>query len=93
MGEFLKYLEEFGYQKTIKKDNFNVKDKIINVLKLSKNGIMTKKSDINDIYGKIDECDHHDLCRLDQILTRVRNAGENEYEWGSVILNCKWKRL
>ena len=48
---------------------------------------------MNNIFARIMTCDHHDLCRLDQILTRMQNDKEIEYEWGSIILNCKWGKI
>ena len=94
IDEFQEHLEKFGYQK-INVENVKIKEKIINVLKYSKNGIAPSKMDMNIIYGAIQDCDHHDLCRVDQILARIKNAAEpeNEFEWGSIILNCKWKKI
>ena len=93
IDEFQKLLEEFGYEKLEYVDDSKVKEKIIEMLKMSKTEKIPPKSEMNKIFTKINECDHHDLCRLDQILTRIKNTGEDEIEWGSLILNCKWKKL
>ena len=82
-----------GYEKEENEMKTEIKEIIIRVLKSSKEGKTPEKKDMNNIYARIGACDHHDLCRLDQILTRIKNDGEVEYEWGSIILNCKWKKL
>ena len=43
------------------------------------------------ITKNLDKCDHHDLCRLDLLLTMEANKLETEYQWGSIILELKWK--
>ena len=95
IDEFHKHLEEFGFEKGENENEkeTEVKKIIIRVLKSSKRGETPRKTDMNNIFAKIRACDHHDLCRLDQILTRMKNAKETEYEWGSIILDCKWEKI
>ena len=62
-------------------------------LKRSKEGIDPTKKEMSIMLSNISKMDHHDLVRTDQILTRKQNKNEKEYQWGSVVMNCKWKML
>ena len=48
---------------------------------------------MNIVRSNIEKCDHHDLVRIDQILTRNKNekSDDEEFQWGSVVMNCKWR--
>ena len=63
------------------------------VLKESKAGKEPSLEKMGKIRTHIDECDHHNLCRIDQILTREMNKNEEKVQWGSLIMNCKWPRM
>ena len=83
---------EMGYKKEgVQKEN--VKQEIMSKLKEIKKGIKPTFEQMCTIFFNIENCDHHDLCRLDQILTILHNEKCTEYQWGSVTLNCKWKIL
>ena len=65
----------------------------MDLLENSKKGIDPQVEELSCILSNINELDHHDLVRTDQILTRRQNKTEQEYQWGSIIMNCKWKML
>ena len=65
----------------------------MDLLEKSKKGIDPRVDELNVILSNIDKLDHHDFVRTDQILTRRQNKLEQEYQWGSIIMNCKWKIL
>ena len=71
----------------------NIKKYIMEMLKRSKEGTDPTKEELSVILSNIDGMDHHDHVRTDQILTRKMNKTDNEYQWGSVIMNCKWKMI
>ena len=71
----------------------NIKMYIIQVLERSKAGIDPNNDELSKIASNIEKMDHHDLVRTDQILTRKINKNENEYQWGSIVMNCKWKKI
>ena len=71
----------------------DVKKYIMDLLEKSKKGIDPRVDELNVILSNIDKLDHHDFVRTDQILTRRQNKLEQEYQWGSIITNCKWKIL
>ena len=73
----------------VQKDN--VKKELMEMLKKIKTGIKPTFEQMCTILTNIEKCDHHDLCRLDQILTILKNENCTDYQWGSVTLNCKWK--
>ena len=61
------------------------------LLEKSKKEIDPSTEELENILSNIERMDHHDLVRTDQILTRMQNKQEKEVQWGSVIMNCKWK--
>lgn len=63
------------------------------LLKKSKTEENPKIDELGNILSNIEGMDHHDFVRTDQILTRMQNKKEKEIQWGSVIMNCKWKML
>ena len=71
----------------------NVKKYIMELLERSKAGEDPKTDELETVLSNIEEMDHHDFVRTDQILTRMQNKMEKEAQWGSVIMNCKWKML
>ena len=62
-------------------------------LEKSKTGKDPSVEELAIILSNIDQMDHHDFVRTDQILTRKQNKNETEYQWGSIIMNCKWKNF
>ena len=86
-------MDKAGYQMDEKLKGKGVKEIIMKVLEENKRGYGTDKKLMNIIRSNIDKCDHHDLVRIDQILTRDKN-GQTEntgYQWGSVVMNCVWQ--
>ena len=65
----------------------------MNILKKSKAGETVKFEEINEIFNNLEKLDHHDCVRVDQILTRIYNERETEFQWGSVCMNAKWETL
>ena len=86
-------MDKAGYQYDEKLTGKPIKDIIRKVLNENKKGCGTDKKLMNIIRSNIEKCDHFDLVRIDQILTRDKNLKEenDEYQWGSVVMNCKWK--
>ena len=62
-------------------------------LENNKKGKQTTDEEMSIIRSNLSSCDHFDLVRVDNILTRMRNQDEKEYQWGSIVLNKKWKML
>ena len=85
-------MDKAGYQNEPNLKGKAIKDIIMKVLNENKKGYGTDKKLMNIIRSNVEKCDHHDLVRIDQILTRDKNAKlVNEgYQWGSVVMNCKW---
>ena len=71
----------------------DIKMYIMQILKESKDKENPSEENLSVILSNIDQMDHHDFVRTDQIITRMWNKDENEYQWGSAVLNCKWKKL
>ena len=65
----------------------------MDTLRKSKSGEDPSIDELTIILSNIDQMDHHDFVRTDQILTRKQNKNETEFQWGSVIMNCKWKNI
>ena len=86
-------LEEKGYNDNTQTDGITIKKHIRMVLNKSKKGVEISGTDMNVIYAELNKIDHEDAVNIDQILTRMRNEEEKEYQWGSVVLNRKWKLL
>ena len=83
-----------GYKrKGVLKEKEKVKQEIITVLQNVKTGIKPPSDQMSTIFANIEKCDHHDLCRIDQIITRMHNEECTDYQWGSIVLDCKWKAL
>ena len=80
-----------GYEKSKNLEVEDIKAFIIRVLSNSKKGITVQKSEFNTLLSNVDKCDHHDLVRVDNIITRTWNETDSEYQWGSVVQNLKWK--
>ena len=64
----------------------------MSVLKKSKCNDEIQVKDLNIVLTNLKECDHHDLVRVDNIITRIQNGKDGEYSWGSVTQNLKWKK-
>ena len=82
-----------GYESNAKYKSNNIKEMIIAMLARSKKGTDPEWSELTTIRSNLDKMDHHDYVRIDQILTRKANKKESEYQWGSIVMNCKWKTL
>ena len=80
-----------GYQKAENLKIDNIKTFISRVLTKNKKDDSVQDIDFNTILSNIDKCDHHDLVRTDNIITRIWNKNNEEYQWGSVVQNLKWK--
>ena len=90
--KIVEILEKMGHEKS---ENLGIKDikaLIIKVLSNNKKGELVQKVEFNTILSNIDKCDHHDLVRVDNIITRTWNETDREYQWGSVVQNLKWKQ-
>ena len=57
---------------------------------MSKKENKVLKTDMDAIAQNLDQCDHNDLCTIDQILTREKNKTEENVQWGSLVLGNKW---
>ena len=86
-------LEKLGGKSNKKLHVKDIKTYIMQLLKKSKEGKDPSNEEMSKIISNIEKMDHHDLVRTDQILTRKVNNDENEYQWGSLVMNCKWKRV
>ena len=71
----------------------NIKTYIMKILEKSKKGEDPSINELTNIRSNINQMDHHDFVRTDQILTIKANKTEDAYQWGSVIMNCKWKQI
>ena len=90
--KIVEILEKMGHEKSKNLGIKNIKAFIIKVLSNNKKGEMVQKVEFNTILSNIDKCDHHDLVRVDNIITRTQNEIDKEYKWGSVVQNLKWKQ-
>ena len=80
----------------VKNDDYktnDIKTYIMKVLENSKKGIAPKWVEMSTILSNINEMDHHDFVRTDQILTKEANKKETVQQWGSIVMNCKWNIL
>ena len=81
-----------GATKNEKHEKSNIKPFIMNVLKKNKCNDIIQTEDFNIVLTNLDKCDHHDLVRIDNIITRIQNEKDGEYSWGSVTQNLKWRK-
>ena len=81
-----------GATKNENHENSNIKPFIMSVLKKSKSNEIIQTEDLNIVLTNLNECDHHDLVRVDNIITRIQNKKDGEYLWGSVTQNLKWRK-
>ena len=88
-----KILEDLGYEAKKEYKTDDIKNKIMKSLERNKKGVRTTMEEMNVIRSNLGGCDHHDLIRVDNIITRNQNQKETEFQWGSVVLNKKWKIL
>ena len=82
-----------GYESKENYKTSNIKKEIMELLAKSKLGTDPSWTEMSTILSNLNEMDHHDFVRTDQLLTRKANKKETEYQWGSIIMNCKWKKL
>ena len=80
-----------GYESKSEYKTTNIKSKIMDMLKNNKQGNTTSIKEMSIIRTNLADCDHFDLVRVDNLLARIKNQYEEEYQWGSVVLNKKWK--
>ena len=86
-------LEKMGGKSNENLKMKDIKKYIMQMLEKSKAGTDPSNVEMSKIASNVEKMDHHDLVRVDQILTRKVNKDETEYQWGSIIMNCKWKKL
>ena len=87
-------LEKNGYEKRDEFEKDDIKMYIVEILsKYKRSGIKPNWVEMSTIFSNIDRCDHHDLVRVDQIVTKMQNEKETEYQWGSLVMNFKMKIL
>ena len=84
-------LEKMGYEDKNESKTSNIKKEIQRVLEDHKRGRKISTADMTRVRSSLSYCDHHDLVRVDSIITRIRNETDKEYQWGSVVKNLKWK--
>ena len=93
VNQTISILERNKYEKSDKYLEDNIKEYIMNVLKRYKSGTTPQWVEMSTIFSNIDRCDHHDLVRVDQIVTKMQNEKETEYQWGSLVMNFKMRTL
>ena len=94
VDQTLALLEKNGYEVKDEYKNDDIKTHIVKVLnKYKKEGVKPNWVEMSTIYSNIGGCDHHDLVRVDQIMTRMQNEVESMYQWGSLVMNFKMKKL
>ena len=86
-------LEKKGYIKSKEYERTDIKTFIMECLRKIKAGDESGEDDLKAIRSNLHSCDHFDLVRVDNIITQIQNRKETEYQWGSVVLNKKWKTL
>ena len=84
-------LEKMGYEDKSESKFRNIKEEIQRVLENHKRGREISTTEMNGVRSSLLHCDHHDLVRVDSIITRIWNETDMEYQWGSVVKNLKWK--
>ena len=58
--------------------------------KTRKGGTPTKE-EIGKIMFNIDKGTHNDIVNIDAIITNLANRDLSEYNYGSLLMNCKWR--
>ena len=91
MDQTIMLLEEKGYYINETSKCENIKEIINETLANSKKGIRLSRNNMITIRSNLDKCDHNDMVKIDQCLTREQNLTETEYQWGSLVMNAKWK--
>ena len=93
MQQTIDILEKKGYSYDANAKCNNIKEKIEMMLRNSKNNIHPSKEEMVTVRSNLDKCDHSDMVKIDQCITREQNTHETDYQWGSVIMNAKWKTI
>ena len=93
MKQTIELLEERGFTPNANAKCKNIKDFIGKTLEKSKRGEKLNAADMVTIRSNLEKCDHSDMVKIDQCLTREQNLNETEYQWGSLVMNAKWKIL
>ena len=70
-----------------------IKKEIMEMLTKSKKGMNPSINDLDIIFNNLQNLDHFDCVRVDQIITILYNQKETEYQWASVCMNKKWKTI
>ena len=91
MKQTIDILEKKNYQYDANAMCNNIKDEINRILKNSKRNIHPSREEMITIRSNLNKCDHSDMVKIDQILTREQNQHETDYQWGSLVMNAKWK--
>ena len=91
MGKIISILEEKGCSENLEYKIDGVKQYVMGMLERSKKGIDPTVQELMTVRNSIEMGDHHDMIRVDQVLTRMANREESEYQWGSVVLGLKMK--
>ena len=91
MEVIIQLLEEKGYHYNEELRGLKISGIITAELAKSKKGMRVDPVEMAKIRTNIDEINHHDAVNIDQILTRIENTAEKDYQWGSLVLNKKWK--
>ena len=93
MQQTIEILEKKGYLPNEDYKCNNIKMIINQVLEKSKKGTKLEQEDMVRIRTNLENCDHSDMVKIDQCLTREQNLSETEYQWGSLVMNAKWKMI
>ena len=93
MEQTIEILEKKGYKYDSNAECNNIKEIINEILRNSKLDIHPSKEEMITIRTNISKCDHNDMVKIDQCITREQNRHETEFQWGSVVMNAKWKTL
>ena len=83
----------YGTNTDLQINSRDLKEKLMEMVKKSKRNTEISIKDLNIIYCNLPKLDHHDAVRLDQILTIIANKKDNEYQWASVCMNKKFKKI
>ena len=91
--EIDRILEKCGYEVKLEYKTNGIKNIIMESLERNKRGVRTTQKEMSIIRSNLAGCDHFDLVRVDNIITRIKNMDETEFQWGSIVLNKKWRVL
>ena len=75
------------------KVEIEIKEEIMKILSKCKKGTNPSMDEFNIIFNNLENLDHFDCVRVDQIITIMYNRKETEYQWASVCMDKKWKAI